>query len=90
MFYRFISRRILRLIRRFLIYLIEKMRLKIKGVRTKKQKVEINIKLEDAGYTACEVDDSLDTIIIPDIYLGELDEISLVLATIGDFQIEEF
>lgn len=66
------------------------MRLKIKGVKSKKQKIDINKKLEDAGYVACEVDDSLITIIVPDIYLSELDEITLVLATLGDFQIEEY
>ncbi len=64
------------------------MRINIKGVKNKDHKKKVDKALDDAGFTACEVDTTLKVLIVPDIYLSELEEIALVLAEVGDYHID--
>jgi hypothetical protein len=64
------------------------MKVKIKGVKNKTNKKVVEKTLEDAGFTACEVDPTMKTLTVPDIYYSELDEIALALAEVGEYEID--
>ena len=63
------------------------MKVPIKGVKTKEMKKAIDKKLDEAGFTACEVDTTLKLLVVPDIYISEMDEIAMALAEVGDFEV---
>lgn len=63
------------------------MKVKIRGVKNKTNKSLVEKTLEEAGFTACEVDSTLKLLIVPDIYVSEMDEIALALAEVGDYEI---
>lgn len=64
------------------------MRVKLRGVKNKEQKKKIEKTLEEAGFTACEVDSTMKILVVPDIYISELYDIAIVLAEIGDYEID--